>query len=82
MIFFDAIGKIRTLKVFFCRSSDELKRQFRCSDVVVVINLKPHFDVVMVCKFFDVLFGFRRCDFRSSDLYPQIQIVLQFIELS
>ncbi len=70
MIFFDAIGKIRTSKVFFCCSSDELKIQFRCSDVVVVINLKQHFDVVMVSKFFDVLFGFRRCDFRSSDLFP------------
>jgi hypothetical protein len=29
VIFFDAIGKIRTSKVFFCHSSDELKRQFR-----------------------------------------------------
>jgi hypothetical protein len=38
VIFFDAIGKIRTSKVFFCRSSDELKRHFRCSDIVVVIN--------------------------------------------
>jgi hypothetical protein len=72
VIFFDAIGKIRTSKVFFCRSSDELKRQFRCSDVVVVINLKPHFDVVMVCKFFDVLFGFQLCDFCSSDLSPNV----------
>ncbi len=36
----------------------------------VVINLKAIFDVVIVSKFFDVLFGFQRCDFRSSDLFP------------
>ncbi len=36
----------------------------------VVINLKAIFDVVIVSKFFDVLFGFRRCDFRSSELFP------------
>jgi hypothetical protein len=38
VIFFDAIGKIRTSKVFFCRSSDELKRQFRRSETVVVLK--------------------------------------------
>ncbi len=35
-----------------------------------VITLMETFDVVMVCKFFDVLFAFRCCDFRSSDLFP------------
>jgi hypothetical protein len=28
------------------------------------------FDVLMVLNFFDVLFGFQCCDFRSSDLSP------------
>ncbi len=46
MIFFDAIGKIRTSKVFFCRSSDQLKSHFQCCDVVVVINSKAIFDVL------------------------------------
>ncbi len=35
--------------------------------LIALINL---FDVVIVCKFFDVLFGFRRCEIRSSDLFP------------
>jgi hypothetical protein len=35
-----------------------------------VINLKGTFDVVMVSKFFDVLFGFRRCEICSCDLLP------------
>jgi hypothetical protein len=35
-----------------------------------VITLMDAFDVVMVHKFFDVLFGFRRSDFCSSDLFP------------
>jgi hypothetical protein len=46
VIFFDAIGKIRTSKVFFCRSSDQLKSHFRRCDVVVVINSKAIFDVL------------------------------------
>ncbi len=29
------------------------------------------FDVLMVLNFFDVLFGFRCSDFRSSDLSPK-----------
>ena len=36
----------------------------------VLISFLTIFDVVMVYKFFDVLFGFPRCDFRSSDLFP------------
>jgi hypothetical protein len=28
------------------------------------------FDVLIVYGVFGVLFGFRRCDFRSSDLFP------------
>ena len=36
-----------------------------------VITLMETFDVVMVYKFFDVLFAFRRCDFCSSDLFPK-----------
>ena len=35
--------------------------------LITLINL---FDVVIVSKFFDVLFGFRRCEIRSSDLFP------------
>ena len=35
--------------------------------LIALINL---FDVVMVCMVFGVLFGFRRSDFRSSDLFP------------
>jgi hypothetical protein len=30
------------------------------------------FDVLIVYGVFGVLFGFRRCDFRSSDLFPKI----------
>ena len=37
--------------------------------LIPFINL---FDVVIVYNFFDVLFGFRRCDIRSSDLFPLI----------
>jgi hypothetical protein len=29
-------------------------------------------DVVMVSKFFDVLFGLRRCEIRSCDLLPSV----------
>ena len=36
-----------------------------------VITLMETFNVVMVCKFLDVLFAFRCCDFRSSDLFPK-----------
>ena len=36
----------------------------------VLITLINLFDVVIVSKIFDVLFGFRRCDFCSSDLFP------------
>ena len=36
----------------------------------VLITLINLFDVVIVSKFFDVLFGFRRCEIRSSDLFP------------
>ena len=36
----------------------------------VLIALIILFDVVMVCMVFGVLFGFRRSDFRSSDLLP------------
>ncbi len=32
------------------------------------------FDVVMVYKFFDVIFGFQCCDFCSSDLFPKLTI--------
>ncbi len=35
--------------------------------LIALINL---FDVVIVSNFFDVLFGFRRCEIRSSDLFP------------
>jgi hypothetical protein len=35
------------------------------------------FDVVMVCKFFDVLFGLRRCEIRSSDLFPVKQLFFE-----
>jgi hypothetical protein len=69
VIFFDAIGKITTSKVFFCRSSD----------VVVVINLRTHFDVVIISKFFDVLFGFRRCNFHSSDLFPVVYVLIAML---
>ena len=30
------------------------------------------FDVLIVYGVFGVLFGFQRCDFRSSDLFPRI----------
>jgi len=39
------------------------------------------FDVVMVCKFFDVLFGSRCCEIGSSDLFP-FCIPLDFLEIS
>ena len=35
--------------------------------LIALINL---FDVLIVYGVFGVLFGFRRCDFRSSDLFP------------
>ncbi len=35
-----------------------------------VITLMETFDEVMVYKFFDVLFGFRRSDFGSCYLFP------------
>jgi hypothetical protein len=37
----------------------------------VLITLINLFDVVIVSKFFDVIFGFRRCEIRSSDLFPK-----------
>ncbi len=36
----------------------------------VLITLIKLFDVVIVSNFFDVLFGFQRCEIRSSDLFP------------
>jgi hypothetical protein len=36
----------------------------------VLIALIKLFDVVIVSNFFNVLFGFRRCEIRSSDLFP------------
>jgi hypothetical protein len=39
-----------------------------------VITLMETFNVVMVCKFCDVLFAFRCCDFCSSDLFPKCWI--------
>jgi hypothetical protein len=44
----------------------------RCDNSLfdVLIALIILFDVVMVCMVFGVLFGFRRSDFRSSDLLP------------
>ncbi len=69
-----ALRKITTSKVYFQRSdrrsSDQLKRHFQRSDFDVLIALINLFDVVMVCMVFDVLFGFRHSDFRSSDLFP------------
>jgi hypothetical protein len=46
----------------------------RCDNLLfdVLIALIILFDVVMVCMVFGVLFGFRRSDFRSSDLLPFI----------
>ena len=35
-----------------------------------LINLIDTFNVLMLCKFFDDLFGFRLSDFRSCDLFP------------
>jgi hypothetical protein len=35
--------------------------------LIALINL---FDVLIVYGVFGVLFGFRRCDFRSADLFP------------
>jgi hypothetical protein len=29
----------------------------------------------MICKFFDVLFGFRCCEIRSSDLFPNLPLL-------
>ena len=40
------------------------------SFVDVLITFINLFDVVIVVRFFDVLFGFRRCEIRSSDLFP------------
>jgi hypothetical protein len=37
--------------------------------LIALINL---FDVLIVYRVFGVLFGFRRCDFGSSDLFPFI----------
>jgi hypothetical protein len=36
----------------------------------VLITLINLFDVVIISNFFNVLFGFRRCEIRSSDLFP------------
>ncbi len=71
VIFFDAIGKITTSKVFFCRSSD----------VLVVINSKDIFDVLIFLTFdvlinqkdhFDVLkkMASRSSEIRRSDPLP------------
>ncbi len=38
--------------------------------VVVLINSKDIFDILIVYGVFGVLFGFRRSDFRSSDHFP------------
>jgi hypothetical protein len=40
------------------------------------------FDVLMVLNFFDVLFGFRCCDFRSSDLSQKFLIHFQLIRMA
>jgi hypothetical protein len=39
----------------------------------VLISFLTIFNVVMVYKFFDVLFAFHCCDFRSSDPFPLFQ---------
>jgi hypothetical protein len=36
----------------------------------ILIPLIKLFDVAIVSKFFDVLFGFPRCEICSSDLFP------------
>ena len=41
-----------------------------------VITLMETFDVVMVCKFFDVLFGFQCCEIHSSDLFPMFLVTI------
>jgi hypothetical protein len=45
----------------------------RCDNLLfdVLIALINLFDVVMVSMVFGVLFGFRRSDFCSSDLFPK-----------
>jgi hypothetical protein len=40
--------------------------------LITFINL---FDVVILVRFFDVLFGFQRCEIRSSDLFPESSII-------
>ena len=79
VIFFDAIGKIRTSKVFFCRSSDQLKSHFRRCDVVVVINLKAIFDVLKKI-------GSRSSEIRCSDplpiLFTSFKISFMYIFIS
>jgi hypothetical protein len=43
-----------------------------------VITLMETFNVVMVYKFFNVLFAFRCCDFCSSDLFPTFDDLYAF----
>ena len=70
-ILFDVLIFVVVINYF--RSSDLC--QFRCSDVVVVMNFKETFDVLMLWTFFDVLFGFRCSDFCSSDLLPDLTYI-------
>ena len=46
--------------------------------LIALINL---FDVLIVYGVFGVLFGFRRCDFHSSDLFPINKIVAEQVFL-
>ncbi len=39
--------------------------------LIAIINL---FNVVIDCNFFDVLFEFWRCEIRSSDPFPNVQL--------
>jgi len=41
--------------------------------LIALINL---FDVLIIYGVFGVLFGFRHCDFRSSDLFPNLFLFL------
>ena len=41
----------------------------------ILISFLTIFDVVMVYKFFDVLFAFQRCDFCSSDPFPSFFLI-------
>jgi hypothetical protein len=48
----------------------------------VLISFLTIFNVVMVYKFFDVLFAFHCCDFRSSDPFPLFQSKTKLIRLT